>query len=195
MLVYRVFPYLPGVTDRDESGHPLYLHKPQGHGRWDNPVHYDSWYFAKTPECAVGETFGRLLEWTDDMFDFPLTPGSRRALGVFDVPDDLPMLDLDDAGALLARGLRPSKIVSPNRSKTQEIALAVHDERMDHGPRKWAGIQWWSQWRSFWEVVVLCVPHGEDPVHELVKVDPIDLAHPAVVAAAHALRKPLVSTP
>jgi len=30
------------------------------------------------------------------MLEFPLLPGARRALGVFESPDDLRVLDLDD---------------------------------------------------------------------------------------------------
>lgn len=191
MLVYRVFPYLPSATDATESGHPMYLHRPQGSGRWDNPAYYDTWYFAKGPECAIGETFAKLVEWSDDMFDFPIVAGSRRSLGIFDLPDDLPLLDLDDAAALLERGLRPTKVVSLNRSHTQGLALAAHQERLPHGPRRWSGIQWWSQWRPQWEVIAVCVPTGEDPPHELVKIDHLDLRHPALIAAAQALRKPL----
>lgn len=192
MLVYRVFPYLSTASDAGVQGHPMHLHKPQGHGRWDNPLSYDTWYFAKAPECAVGETFGNLTEWSDDMFDFPIVPGSRRTLGVFDLPDDLPVIDLDDAKMLLDRGIRPSKVVSPNRSHTQAMALSINDEFHAHGPRMWSGIQWWSSWRSHWEVVVAFVQAGDDLPHELVKIEHLDITHPAVVVAAHTLRRAVV---
>jgi hypothetical protein len=191
MLVYRVFPYLANATSPDDPGHPMYLHRPQVGGRWDNPVHYDTWYFARTPECAVGETFAKLDSWSEDMFDFPALPGSRRALGVFDLPDDLPLLDLDDPETLLRRGLRPSGVVSLNRGYTQGVALALHDERLPHGPRRWSGVQWWSLWRPFWEVLAVWVPASEHAPHEVVKIDALDTRHPAVASAAKTLRRPI----
>jgi len=57
MLVYRVFFHDPGARPGD-PGHALHLHRPQGAGRWDNPDLYDAWYFARSPEGAIGEVFG-----------------------------------------------------------------------------------------------------------------------------------------
>lgn len=187
VLVYRVFPHLASVSDPTVPGHPLYLHRPQLGGRWDNPVHYDAWYFAKSPECAIGETFAGVKEWSNDMFDFPWVPGSRRSLGVFDLPDSTPLLDLDDATALARRGVRPSKVVSPNRSSTQVLALSMFEERHAHGARLWSGLQWWSQLRPQWDVLVVWVEIGQPIPHDVVKVEDLDLGHPAVGAAAKAL--------
>ena len=94
------------------------------------------WYFATTPECAVGETFAKLDSWSEDMFDFPALPGSRRALGVFDLPDDLPLLDLDDPQILLRRGLRPSGVVSLNRKVDpgRKVALGMRPEHLQLDP-------------------------------------------------------------
>ena len=61
MLVYRVFFHDPGARPGD-PGHALHLHRPQGAGRWDNPDLYDAWYFARSPEGAIGEVFGALAE-------------------------------------------------------------------------------------------------------------------------------------
>jgi hypothetical protein len=115
VLVYRIFAYDP-VASVGQHGHPEYLYKPQGKGRLDNPQHYDSWYVALTPEAAVGEVFGDITVWGQDMFELPAFAGSRRALGVFELPDEISLLDLDDAPALLDRGLRPTQVIARNRA-------------------------------------------------------------------------------
>ena len=110
MLVYRVFPYLPTAA-HGEPGHPLYEHQPQRGGRIDHPDYY-VWYVATQAAAAVGESFGNLGCWGDTMFPFPAIPGARRALGVYRLPDELRLLDLDDAAALAERALRPTQIVT-----------------------------------------------------------------------------------
>ena len=188
MLVYRVFPYL--ATARPGApGHPLYLHRPQGQGRLDNPRHYDTWYFATTPEAAVGETFADLTIWSDDMFEFPKVPGARRALGTFEIDDGTPVLDLDDARALYERRLRPTQVIARNRAVTQSWALDVYDERDDRGGRRWAGIRWWSFQRPHWTVIALWYPPGEPSAHQVVGVEELDVTHIAVRDAARSLAK------
>jgi len=190
VIVYRVFVHLPSAA-AGAPGHGTYLHKPQGQGRLDNPRHYDLWYFAVTPECAVGEVFGNLTQWTNAMFQAPYLPGSRRALGKFEIADDLDILDLDDANALLDRGLRPTQVIARNRATTQHWALNIFQETTHDGSRKWAGIRWWSFQRPHWAVIGLWVAPGAAPHHHLVGVDPLDLSHPFVVDAARTLAKPI----
>lgn len=122
-------------------GHAEYLHKAQGPGRLDNPRHYDLSYFAVVPECAIGEVFGNLTEWTDGMFQAPRLP-ARRTLGRFEIPDDLNVLDPDDARAQLDRGLRPTQVVVRNRAATQSWTLNIFSEAAREGSKKWAGIRW-----------------------------------------------------
>jgi len=106
VIVYRVVVHDPSAGP-GAPGHAEYVHRPQGHGRLDNPRHYDLWYFAVLPEAAIGEVFGNLTDWTESMFLAPYLPAARRALARFEIPDDLNVLDLDDAKSLLERGLRP----------------------------------------------------------------------------------------
>lgn len=190
MIVYRVFPRHPSAAP-GEPGHPDFLYRPQGRGRLDNPGHYDLWYFAVVPECAIGEVFGDLSEWVGDMFHVPYLPGSRRALGRFEIPDDLSVLDLDDANALLVRGLRPTQVVARNRATTQGWALRIFEESNDDGSRKWAGVRWWSFQRPQWPVLGMWVAPGETSAHRIVGVDRLDLTHPSIVDAARTLAKPL----
>ena len=190
VIVYRVVVHDPSAG-RGEPGHAEYLHRPQGQGRLDNPRHYDLWYFAVLPEGAIGEVFGNLTEWTEGMFLAPYLPVGRRALARFEVPDDLDVLDLDDAKALLDRGLRPTQVVSRSRATTQSWALGIFNEAAQNGSRRWAGIRWWSFQRPQWPVIGLWVAPADTPVHNLVGVDQLTLAHPSVVDAARTLAKPI----
>ncbi len=175
-----------------QHGHPGYLHTPQGAGRLDNPQHYATWYFAVTPEAAIGEAFGDITVWGEDMFELPTLPGSRRALGFFDLADDISLLDLDDARALLDRGLRPTQVIDRNRSLTQSWALAIFNERNDMGARCWSGVCWWSYPRPHWTVIGIWQPPAGPQPHHAVRVDPLDMSHAAVIDAARTLNKTFV---
>lgn len=186
MLVYRVFPHLSSA-ERGDSGDAMYVHRPQGRGRLDNPDRYDTWYFGVTSETAVGESFADLAAWRASMFNFPALPGARRALGAFEVPDDARILDLDDANALRDRALRPTQVVSRNRPVTQRWALSIFEETTSDGSRKWDGVRWWSYHRPHWTVIALWTPLGEQPIHSCSRVERLTLTHPAVVDAARSL--------
>ncbi len=187
MLAYRIFPYLPSARDEGAAGHPHYLHRPQGSSRLDNPGYYDVWYLAMDAAGAVGEVFGDISDWRDEMFEFPRLSGSRRAMGLYWFPDETPLLELDDARNLLIRGLRPTQVVERNRAATQSWALNIHGERNDRGQRMWSGVRWWSYHRPQWRTIGLW---GHKP--ECHDVWPLDMSHPAVVDAARALRRRLV---
>ena len=185
MLAYRVFPYLPTAA-AGQPGHPRYEHRPQREGRIDHPDYY-VWYVCRQPEAAAGEVFGDLAGWDDSMFDFPLLPGSRRALGVYRLPDTLRVLDLDDPAELLERSLRPTQIVTRNLSVTQAWGSRIWNERDPHDStrRRWQAVQWWSYHRPFWDVL----GSWEQPA--LDHVEDLDLDHAAVRDAAAALVRPL----
>lgn len=185
MLVYRVFPYLASAGP-DEPGDPGYLHTGQGKGRLDNPDRYRCWYVALDASGAVGEVFADLLKWREEMFPFPAIAGARRALGVYEIPDDTPLLDLDDARNLLDRGLRPTQVIERNRPATQAWALRAFEEADRDGTPKWSGVRWWSFHRPQWRVLGVW---GRTPQN--VDVEDLDLEHPAIVDAARALAKPI----
>lgn len=180
MWVYRIFPYLPGVPEGD-AGHPLYVHPDQGRGRVDSrDGSYLVAYYGDSAAAAVGESFGNLGVWSDSMFDFPMVPGSRRALATIAIPDSAAVLDLDDGPNLGKRGLRPSQVVHPSHTVSQEWARRIKDEGV------WSGVRWWSFWYSAWGVVAL----WNLADRELVKVESIDRDHPAVDEANSFLRRP-----
>jgi len=114
------------------------------------------------------------------MFDSRKLPGSRRALATITVADSSPILDLDDGPNLAKRGLRPSQVVHPSHTVSQEWANRIKGEGV------WAGVRWWSFWHAAWGVVAL----WDLSARELVKVEPIDKNHPAVREANAFLRRP-----
>jgi hypothetical protein len=187
LLLYRVFPYSPSAGS-GEAGHPDYVHRPQGAGRLDNPNEYECLYLSAEASGAVGEVFGQLSQWSVDMFTFPAAPGATRALGTYELADEAPVLDLDDAQTLLDRGLRPTQVIERNRPTTQAWALRVFREidQSRRGARKWDGVRWWSYQRPYWRIYGLWGPRPH-----CVQVDALDLAHPSVVDAAQALARPI----
>jgi len=165
VLVYRVFPYLD-TASRGEPGHPLYEHRPQRGGRADHPDYY-VWYVARQTEVACGEAFG-------------------KTLGVYELPDDLRICDLDDPHRLVELGLRPTQIVTRNLAVTSEWAHRIWSQRSPAiGDRKWQAVQWWSFHRPNWTVIA----SWERP--KLVELEHLNLNHPAVVASAKSLNRPL----
>lgn len=188
MLVYRVFPYLPGASP-DSPGGPLFLRKEhQGQGRLDNPDRYLVYYVARDQQAAVGETFGDWPVWRDSMLDFPRLPGARRAIGVYTIPDTANLLDLDDGANLKARALRPSRVVARQRRMTQAWALSIFEERAFDGSRTWDGVRWWSRHEPEWPVVGLWT----DSLLKFERVEDLSMGHVAVKDAAAALRKQVV---
>jgi len=156
------------------------VHTPQGSGRLDNPDHYVVRYFALSPAAAVAETFGTLTRWVPAMFAFPGLTGGVRAVATYEIPDDTPILDLDDAQALVDRGLRPTQVVTRARAVTQPWAFRIFQE-----PVRWAGVRWWSYYRPEWPIVGL----WRDESLVVRKTEPLDIDHPAVDEAAKELAK------
>jgi hypothetical protein len=184
VLVYRVFPHLAAVSP-GQPGHPLYEHRPQHGGRIDHPDYY-VWYVGRQRETACGETFGNLARWTADMFEFPAIPGARRALGVYSLPDELRVCDLDDPHRLVELGLRPTQVIGRNLAVTSAWGHRIWSQHFAAvGGRTWQGVQWWSFHRPTWTVLASWVRP------EFVEVEDLDLSHPAMVDAATALRREL----
>jgi hypothetical protein len=190
VLLYRIVPHHPSAK-RGAPGHPEYLHRPQGAGRWDNPAEFDVWYFSTSASGAVAEMFGNLGDWVDEMFDVPFLPAGRRALATFSVPDDLNILDLDDAATLLEVGLRPTQVVTRNSGFTQPFALRASRTLLSSGKRRWRGIRWWSFHRPHWTNVALWSSPGDPAPATLRRIDPLDISSPAVLDAAASLARVL----
>ena len=153
----------------------------QGLGRFDIPKFAVTLFAAESPAAAVGETFATQRLWTDDMLWSGYTQ-CRRHLVEYEYSG--PILELDDAALLAARGHRPSDIVARNRSRSQEIAL----ELWLNGVR---ALRWWSYHRPEWRIVSIWAPLDEprpfcDTV-EIVGSSELRIDHPGVIVAADVL--------
>lgn len=179
--LYRVFPWVPEARD-GEPGHSLFV-PGSGAGRIDNPEHYSTLYLSDGEGGACAEAFDYLPRWNPGMLrGAPALPGSFRALAVFVLEDEAAVCDLDDARCLVERDLRPSQVVTRDRSLTQAWALRIFRED------RWAGVRWWSYYDPRWG------SHGiwaVDALH-LEHVEGLTLDHPGLLEAAEVLNRPFV---
>ena len=184
MRAFRVFPHLASAGP-GEPGHATFVPPSQGGGRLDNPDVYAVRYFAESAAAAAAERFGELAEWSPSMF--LQRSQARLALAVFEIPDVVRRIDMDDAQVLVDRSIRPTQVVRRDNAVTQSWALQLFEERVSRrGERRWDGVRWWSWYRPEWTVLGLWSGQAE-----LVGVERLDLNHPAVREAAIALGRQL----
>lgn len=146
--LYRVIAWVPGAR-ATEPGHPMYLPCAfQGAGRIDNPDLYTTLYLSTDPAGAIAEAFGRIPAWSASMFAVPGLAAAARALATYRLGDDR-IVDLDDPQALMDRSLRPSQVVTRDRTVTHRWARAIFAEG------SWAGVGWWSYYDPRWTSVGL----------------------------------------
>lgn len=180
--LFRVAPCRAGART-GTPGHPAFVpvgH--QGYGRLDNPSLYAVLYLADSSAAAVAEAFRGRHPWNGAMFQGPpAVPGSAYALSRFSC--DEAVVDLDDPSELIARMLRPSRIVTPDRTETQRWANALYAEGA------WAGARWWSSLDSRWGVFGVW---AQDALRLRGAPSPLDMNHPAVRQAAATLDRVLV---
>lgn len=169
-LAYRVVPWEPSG-----SSVRAVLPSVQGGGRFDDPERYRILYAAATPEAAVAESLAGSRSWTATLDRSP------RFLVTVTVPAE-GFADLDDPNLLAERGLRPSRVVWPDRVVTQGIARDLFAER------RWIGVRWWSRLHAPWTLLGLWALARARIVGE---PDRLTLEHPAVRAAAELLDAPL----
>jgi len=185
--LFRVFSFRGGAPVDAPGGA---LHVPtQGRGRVDNPEHYQAYYAAREPEAAVAEVLGAREPGpirVDSLRGSPLVDGSVLALATVEIPSQQRLCDLDDPRELLARNLRPSRVITPNYQVSQVWALVIFRERSE---ARWAGVSWWSYYESTWTSVAVWKPSAL----KLVDVQPLTLDHPAVRDAARVLKRPIIA--
>lgn len=149
MELYRVVPYLD-TADEGEPGHPLYVPTSTGANRIDNPGVYDALYLGDEPACAVAEAFGWAPRWNAGLLrGTPSLPGSVRALVSYELDEGSAVCDLDDADRLAELGLRPSRVVTRERTVTQAWARDLFDAG------EFVGVRWWSYYNPDWGSVGL----------------------------------------
>jgi hypothetical protein len=180
--LFRVFPFVSSARSSKAPGHALYVPAPQGAGRIDNPDLYRVLYASTSPEGAIGEAFGNIADWSAHLFVVPVILGAARSLAEYELGQD-PLLDLDEARALLDRRLRPSRVVTRDRATTQSWARHIFQED------RWSGVSWWSYWNPDW---VSCGVWATEEL-TVVSVTPLDQRLPAFRAAAETLSRPWIA--
>jgi len=153
---------------------------PPGRGRIDAPGLYDVLYLSDAAAGAVAEGFGRLTPWSELMLRVPAMPGAVRVVARYELADGARVLDLDDVASLVDLGIRPSDVVTRDRTVTQSWA------RKAYARGRWAGVRWWSYYDPRWYAYGLW--DRRDLV--VVGVEQLSMEHPAVVEAATVLRRP-----
>lgn len=144
MRLYRVFPFDAGAAPTDRGG-ALFVPPPSGFARIDNPGLYDVLYTSANATAAVAESFGRLAVWRAETFMHG--SGLPYALATYEVPDDLPVFDVNDVDALKSIGVtRPTDVITRDRALTQAWARTIY------GLGRYAGIVWWSYYKPEWPV-------------------------------------------
>ncbi|MDQ1689167.1 MAG: hypothetical protein QOK42_2142 [Frankiaceae bacterium] len=168
-----------GETDPQRNGHPLYVFPRQGAGRVDDPEReYAVLYACDSAAGAVAEALGDYARWTPAVLAPPPAAPRGSALALVQISGEPEILDLDDPSVLVKEALRPSGVVSRDRTATQAWARRIHD-RGRH-----AGVSWWSyrdpRWAAYgiWDRAALSVARTPEP---------LTMDHPAVLEAASVL--------
>jgi hypothetical protein len=174
--LWRVCVWSSAQGDPARNGHPLYVWPNQGAGRVDDPAgEYLVLYAGDSAAGAVAEHLGNYARWTPAVLEPPPSAPPGSVLALARIAGDPQVLDLDDPYVLVEQGLRPSSVVSRDRTVTQRWARALFDSG-EH-----AGVTWWSyrdpRWASYglWDHMGLTL--ADDP-------EPLTLSHPAVVEAS-----------
>jgi hypothetical protein len=182
--LYRVFPWVPGVRAR-APGHPLFSWPVQGAGRIDNPESYRTLYASDSPAGAIAEAFGNHATWTHQLLQGRRDlSGSVRAIAELDA-EKADVLDFDDPRELVRRRLRPSTVVTRDRTVTQRLALDIFKEK------RWAGARRWSRYDSRWGAFGLWALAEV----RTLKVTHLIADHPALIEAAAILSRPWNEVP
>jgi hypothetical protein len=145
--LYRVFPFDQSAAS-DHPGGALFVPPSSGLSRIDNPDLYDVLYVAHDAPAAVAESFARYDVWRPATFVDG--SGLPYALATYELPDDVPIFDLNDVDALKSIGvMRPTDVVTRDRAITQAWARTIFLGGA------YAGARWWSYYNPDWPVAGL----------------------------------------
>lgn len=153
MRFFRVFPYVPTAADEQPGG--AFFRSLGGKNRADSPIPgvYRCLYVGDSAQGSIAEAFGRFGTWDAALLEAdpaePTLPNSRFALAAYELPDAVKVRNLDDAQALLDEELRPSQVVTRDRSITQAWSAKIQSTS------RYAGVSWWSYYDSAWQSAAL----------------------------------------
>ena len=149
MILVRCFPWDREAGDAARGGPAWFARMLQGDGRHDNPLLYGCLYVSLDPIAALVEQLAHAT-------GRPLTEAALRrfgrplALAELELPDYAELVDLDDPAVLEQEGLRPSRVATHERARTQADAAALFERHPDV-----VGLRWWSTFESLWANVTL----------------------------------------
>ncbi len=149
MILHRCFPWdeSAGVS---APGGALWFPRPlQGEGRHDGPDRYGCLYVSEEPAAAVAEWLAPLAGTKLAAVDLRRTR-LPLALAVLRLDDGASLVDLDEPLVLASVGLRPSRVATTDRRRSQGDALALWER---HG--EVVGLRWWSALDARWANVTL----------------------------------------
>ncbi len=181
MIFYRVFPLDQNAAE-DQPGGALFVPRSKGVWRIDNPDLYDVFYVSSHLEGAIAEAFGQFSVWRPETFIN--AAGLRYSLARYQTPGDVAVVNLDDARELVDLDLKPSDVVSRDRTKTQQWARRIYLSE------RGIGVGWWSyydpEFHSFglWNIAKLNVDGDSLPLSHV---------HPEVVATARRINRSIIA--
>jgi hypothetical protein len=150
LILHRVYPRDPRAAPTEPGGSLFWPRGLQGYGRHDNPELYACIYASEARVSAVAEAlapFRGAGEVGDAMLE---RNGRPLAVAAIELPDELPLIDLDDPQTLAGEALRSSQVATRRRSLTQAQAAALFEKH-----EQAAGLRWWSSLESLWINVTL----------------------------------------
>lgn len=176
--LWRVFPWDPGAR----AGTPYssgYLPTQSGQGRFDLPLQSgaSSWYFAETPEHAVGEKI-QDLRGRNLADEFLLERGHRLALCPVELSDGVAISDLCIPSELANRDVTPDRLAYLDRDVTRAIV-----RRLREGDPHLPGFRWWSALFGEWHTRVLFSDRVPEDALSFGEPEHLSPDSPAVVAA------------
>jgi hypothetical protein len=138
-------------------------------------------YACASALTAVAESFAfepspwdaRILYRADDL---------QYHLATLEIPDDHAVCDLDDPQSLLDRKLRPSQVITRDRTTSQAWALRIFQEE------RWSGISWWS----FYDPDTFAVGLWRLDRADLMATRPLTMHDSAMTGAAELLNRSIV---
>jgi RES domain len=150
LILHRVFPRDPRAAPTEPGGSLFWPRGLQGYGRHDNPELYACFYASEARMSPVAEALAPFRGSGEVVPGMLERSGRPLALAALELPDELPLVDLDDPPTLAAEELRPSQVATRRRSLTQAQAA-----RLFQAHEQAAGVRWWSSLESLWINVTL----------------------------------------
>jgi hypothetical protein len=150
LILHRVFPRDPRAAPGEPGGSLFWPRGLQGYGRHDNPELYACFYASEARVSPVAEALAP-FRGSGEVVPGMLERGGRPlALAALELPDEVPLVDLDEPSMLAAEELRPSQVATRRRSLTQGQAARLFEKH-----ERVAGLRWWSSLESLWINVTL----------------------------------------